>query len=548
MVLTRSQKKSQVSNLENTSNVLNISNEQNKTTDQNDILHSYQTRSKGDIKNINESNNDNNINNEKLDSLEYSKYKSKNSNLKNKNKLKLQDKPKTQNSSGLIPITIPMNLLFFNMNKQSHLKKEVKNENEDENEDEEIGCGDKNCEGCDLCEENDEDYDDDDDEEDDDYDEELDEFFSFTKQIKEIKNKIPDLKISDQLKDKLLSMLKSSNLDDKRMEWFDTLTKIPFGEYSKYDVDINDIENTKNYIKNIYQNLDQSVWGLNDVKEEILNYVTQCITQPESKPRVLALCGQPGIGKTKIVRDGISKSLNREMRCFSMGGIKDSSTFLGFDYTYVGSKYGAIVQSLIDCKTMNPILFFDELDKISDTKEGQDIENLLIHLTDPVQNYDFNDKYFNGIPIDLSKCLLIFSFNEPENISPILRDRLHIVTIQNPSVKDKVNIASKFFIKEFLNNFKLNENEVIFKNEIIKYIIDRYTNDESGVRKLKRCIETICMKLNTSKLLGNTIKELNLSTSKIDIQFPIELNREQVDILLHVKENNKNDKIPFMYI
>jgi ATP-dependent Lon protease len=262
---------------------------------------------------------------------------------------------------------------------------------------------------------------------------------------------------------------------------------------------------------------------------------------------VLALCGQPGIGKTKIVRDGISKSLNREMKCFSMGGIKDSSTFFGFDYTYVGSKHGAIVQSLIDCKTMNPILFFDELDKISDTKEGQDIENLLIHLTDPVQNYDFNDKYFNGIPIDLSKCLLIFSFNEPENISPILRDRLHIINIPSPSVKDKVNIASKFFVKEFLNNFKLNENEVIFNNDILKYIIDRYTNDESGVRRLRRCIETICMKLNTSKLLGNTIKELNLSTSKIDIQFPIELKKEQVDTLLHVKENNKNDKIPFMY-
>jgi ATP-dependent Lon protease len=342
-------------------------------------------------------------------------------------------------------------------------------------------------------------------------------------------------------------MLKSSNLDDKRLEWFDTLTKIPFGEYSKYDVDVNNIEHTKEYIKNIYTNLEKSVWGMNDVKEEILNYVTQCITQPDSKPRVLALCGQPGIGKTKIVRDGISKSLNREMRCFSMGGIKDSSTFFGFDYTYVGSKYGAIVQALIDCKTMNPVLFFDELDKISDTKEGQDIENFLIHLTDPVQNYDFNDKYFNGIPIDISKSLLIFSFNDMESISPILRDRLHIINIPSPSVKDKVNITSKFFVKEFLDNFKLNENEVIFENDIIKYIIDRYTGDESGVRKLRRCIETICMKINTSKLLGECVKELNLSTSKINITLPIKLTKEHIDVFLHVKENNKNDKIPFMY-
>ena len=423
-------------------------------------------------------------------------------------------------------------------------------EDEDDDEDDENECG-INCDGCELCDDNydnehDLDCDCDECEEDYDEDDEMDEFFDYMDKIKILKNKIPDMKINNELKDKFMQMLKSSNLDDKRLEWFDTLTKIPFGEYSKYNVDINDFELTKEYIKNVFNNLDNSVWGMYDVKEEILNYVAQCITQPESKPRVLALCGQPGIGKTKIVRDGISKSLDRPMRCFSMGGIKDSSTFFGFDYTYVGSKYGSIIQALIDCKTMNPVLFFDELDKISSTKEGQDIENFLIHLTDPVQNYDFNDKYFNGIPIDISKSLLIFSFNDMENISPILRDRLHIINIPNPSVKDKINIASKFFVKEFKNNFKLNEEEVIFDNDVLKYIIERHTNEESGVRKLRRCIETICMKINTSKLLGECVKELKLSTSKINITLPIKLTREHIDTLLYVKDH-KNDKIPFMY-
>ena len=513
----------------------------------------------------------------------------------NKNKKKLQDNKRKQkhqitnmngNTSMMQLATMPISMMFFNVSKKSKNKKIKKNNTKDEEnkEDNNIEYS-TDCNGCNLCnsehinennskynlncdsedcedsedddeddydEDDDDDYDEDDydeemdDDEDDDDDEEMDEFFDYMDKIKLLKNQIPDMKISDELKNKFTQMLKSSNLDDKRLEWFDTLTKIPFGEYSKYNVDVNNIETTKEYIKNIFNNLNNSVWGMYDIKEEILNYVAQCITQPDSKPRVLALCGQPGIGKTKIVRDGISKSLDRPMRCFSMGGIKDSSTFYGFDYTYVGSKYGTIVQSLIDCKIMNPILFFDELDKISNTKEGNDIENLLIHLTDPVQNYDFNDKYFNGIPIDLSKSLLIFSFNDIENISPILRDRLHIINIPNPSVKDKVNIASKFFVKEFLNNFKLNEEEVIFDNEILKYIIDRYTDNESGVRKLKRCIETICMKINTSKLLGECVKELNLSTSKINISLPIKLSREHIDVLLHVKEF-KNDKIPFMY-
>ena len=448
-------------------------------------------------------------------------------------------------SGGLMPMTMPINFLFYNIRNKKK-KNDDRDEssddedNEDKNDDnDEDDNGECNCGECDECEELDDDYED---EEDDD----LDEFFDFNNRIKEVRKKIIELNISDEQKDRLTNMLKNSNLDEKRMEWFDTLTKIPFGNYSKYDVNIENMDETRNFIKDVYSNLENSVWGMRDVKEEILNYVSQCIIQPNGKPRVLALHGEPGIGKTKIVRDGISTSLNREMRCFSMGGIKDSSTFFGFDYTYVGSKHGAIVQALIDTKTMNPILFFDELDKISETKDGKDIENLLIHLTDPVQNYDFNDKYFSGFPIDISKSLIIFSFNDIDNISPILRDRLHIINIPSPSPKDKINIAQKYFVKEFVDNFKLN-NELTFTDDIVKHIVDRYTNEESGVRRLKRCIETICMKVNTSKLLGSCLKDMNLSTSKLNITLPLTLTKEHIDTLLHVKET-KNDKIPFMYI
>ena len=566
MVMTRNQKKNQ-------------GNLPPSTPSKNSTTHSYRTRSNSNIDDEHVStNSEENINQSQKISLKKDKKTSADKNeeisnssenieiapLKNNKKSNKSNKkivkPQTNLSgkSSMMQFAMPINMMFFNVAKKSKNKnyKNNKEEEDDDEDEDESECG-INCDGCELCDDNYEnnidnghDLDCDCDECEEDYDEdeddEMDEFFDYMDKIKILKNKIPDMKINDELKDKFIQMLKSSNLDDKRLEWFDTLTKIPFGEYSKYNVDTNDIELTKEYIKNVFNNLDNSVWGMHDVKEEILNYVAQCITQPESKPRVLALCGQPGIGKTKIVRDGISKSLDRPMRCFSMGGIKDSSTFFGFDYTYVGSKYGSIVQALIDCKTMNPVLFFDELDKISDTKEGQDIENFLIHLTDPIQNYDFNDKYFNGIPIDISKSLLIFSFNDMENISPILRDRLHIINIPNPSVKDKINIASKFFVKEFKNNFKLNEEEVVFDNDVLKHIIERYTTEESGVRKLRRCIETICMKINTSKLLGECVKELKLSTSKININLPIKLTKEHIDTLLYVKDH-KNDKIPFMY-
>lgn len=579
MVMTRNQKKNQINippsnssknptkhsyRTRSNSNVNDecISTNPEETSNQVDNLFSKNDKTLYDKKDKNDKKDEINSN-ENLDEISPLKNNKKsNKNTVNKKFVK----PSMTNLNGkssMMQFSMPVSMMFFNVSKKSKNNNKHNKNNKDEYDEDECGI---NCDGCELCDDNyesnidnghdldcdcdecEEDYDEDDYDEDEDEDDEdeMDEFFDYMDKIKILKNKIPNMKISDELKDKFTQILKSSNLDDKRLEWFDTLTKIPFGEFSKYNVDINDIELTKEYIKNVFNNLDNSVWGMHEVKEEILNYVAQCITQPESKPRVLALCGQPGIGKTKIVRDGISKSLDRPMRCFSMGGIKDSSTFFGFDYTYVGSKYGSIVQALIDCKTMNPVLFFDELDKISDTKEGQDIENFLIHLTDPVQNYDFNDKYFNGIPIDISKSLLIFSFNEMENISPILRDRLHIINIPNPSVKDKINIASKFFLKEFKNNFKLNEEEVVFDNDVLKHIIERYTGEESGVRKLRRCIETICMKINTSKLLGECVKELKLSTSKINITLPIKLTKEHIDTLLYVKDH-KNDKIPFMY-
>lgn len=545
MVMTRNQKKNQ-----------NTNNENNQSDD-NKIVKNYDSNCNSVINDIN----NNHLNkNEQVIVKELNKNDSvKKNNKKSQKNKNIRTSNSNRNSSSMMHFAMPVCMMFFNDEKKSKNKKNNEEQKiQDEQDENEDNC--INCDGCELCENNldehdldcecdecSEEYEEYEEYEDNyDEDEDMDDFFDYMDKIKILKNKIPDMKISDELKDKFIHMLKSSNLDDKRLEWFNTLIKIPFGEYSKYKVNINDTNLTKDYIKNVYNNLDNSVWGMNDVKEEILNYVAQCITQPDSKPRVLALCGQPGIGKTKIVRDGISKSLDRPMKCFSMGGIKDSSTFFGFDYTYVGSKYGAIVQSLIDCQTMNPVLFFDELDKISETKEGMDIENFLIHLTDPVQNYDFNDKYFNGIPIDISKSLLIFSFNEIENISPILRDRLHIINIPSPSVKDKINIANKFFVKEFINNFKLKDEEVIFDNEILKYIIEKYTCDESGVRNLRRCIETICMKINTSKLLGECVKELKLSTSKINITLPVKLTKEHIDAFLFVKES-KNEKIPFMY-
>ncbi len=364
--------------------------------------------------------------------------------------------------------------------------------------------------------------------------------------------KINDSFMDDNLKLKLKLKLTKSYLDDKQTDWFESIINIPFGKYTPLPVDSKNEKEIHDYFIKIMNILDNAVYGMENVKEEIINYLAQSLTTTRPSPRILALHGIAGVGKTKIIREGLSKSLNRPLNSFSMGGIKDSSHFSGFDYTYAGSRHGAITQCLIESKVMNPIIFFDELDKISNNADGKEVENLLIHLTDPIQNYDFKDKYFSDISIDLSKVIFIFAFNDIDNISPILKDRLHIINILPPTNKEKLVIIKKYIIDDVLKNIGLNKDDFIITDEAITFMIDTYSRDNNkGMRELKRCIETILLKINTIKLLGNTLNEIKLSFSKkISYQFPILVDQSQVELFLknHHTEDDEISKYNNMYM
>lgn len=373
------------------------------------------------------------------------------------------------------------------------------------------------------------------------------------------KNKIKTSDIPENIKEKLLNQL-DENLDDKRREWFDTVLTIPFNKRTKIPVDITNKGEITEYFNKCMKSLDDSVYGLKDVKEEIIAYIAQTITSKNPNHRIIALNGSAGIGKTKIVREGIAKSLNTPIQYFSMGGIKDSQHFVGFDYTYSHSRCGSIVKSLINSGVCNPIFFFDELDKISTTHEGKDIENLLIHLTDPVQNNDFRDKYIGDISIDLSNVLFIFSFNNIENINPILLDRLYIIDIPSPCINDKIIITKNYIIDELLGNFSLTKEDFDISDDAIKHIILKYPN-HNGMRQIKRAIESILLKINLIKLLGKDIESMNLSfknynkdnnkdNSKKDkeLQFPIKITTKNIDEFIHFKEDETECKNPYMYI
>jgi ATP-dependent Lon protease len=340
-------------------------------------------------------------------------------------------------------------------------------------------------------------------------------------------DKINDSKMEESVKEQAIQRyLNMDSLDkQKQLEWLNSLLRIPFKNYCKLPVTKHNKQDTvQTYFEYAEKVLNESVYGMESVKDEIINYIAQFIsTDNNCMPRIIALQGSPGVGKTKIIRSGLAKALSRPIKCISMGGLSDSSHFLGFDYTYSGSRYGLIVQTLIETGVMNPIIFMDELDKISKTYSGIEIENLLIHITDPVQNSTFQDKYFSGINIDLSKVVFIFSYNDESLLSPILKDRIYTIRVPDPDLKAKIVIGKEYLPKEIAPNMGMKIEDIIFSDDVIKYMIQNYCEGEKGIRSLKKCIETVYLKVNTARFFRkNKYKSLK------DIKLPVNISEDIV--------------------
>ena len=222
----------------------------------------------------------------------------------------------------------------------------------------------------------------------------------------------------------------------KLKTWVDGFMRIPFSQYNTLDVNITDgIEKCSEFMENAKKTLDECVYGLNDAKMQIMQMIGQWITNPGALGTAIAIKGPPGTGKTSLVKEGISKILGREFAFIALGGTGDASFLEGHGYTYEGSMWGRIVQILMDSKCMNPVIYFDELDKVSDTPRGEEIIGILTHLTDTSQNSQYHDKYFSEISFDLSKCLFIFSYNDESKVNPILRDRMYRIMTKGYEAK-----------------------------------------------------------------------------------------------------------------
>jgi len=282
----------------------------------------------------------------------------------------------------------------------------------------------------------------------------------------------------------------------KIKKYMDGIMNIPFGKLSKLPIKKGDkLLKIQNFMQNIKNKLDTCIYGQNLAKQNLLQVICKWITNPASTGNVIGLCGPPGIGKTSIIKNGLSKALNMPFSFLTLGGSTHASTLEGFDFTYEGSKWGRIVEILMENKCMNPIIFFDELDKISETKAGEEITSILIHLTDSTQNNSFNDRYFSGIDFDLSKAFIIFSFNDVNKIHPVLRDRINIINLEGFNIEEKIKIAKDFSLKKICKNIGLAEEKIVIPDETLRVIVATYC-PEKGIRKLEKCLETLIMKIN----------------------------------------------------
>ena len=274
-----------------------------------------------------------------------------------------------------------------------------------------------------------------------------------------------------------------------------------------------------NYMSEVKTTLDKAVHGHDKAKKQIERIISQWLNG-EQTGTCFGFEGNPGIGKTTLAK-GLADCLkdengfSRPFSLIALGGDSNASTLIGHSYTYVGSNYGTIVQILIDKKCMNPIILFDEVDKISKTENGKEITGVLTHLLDATQNNLFQDKYFSGIDLDLSKALFILSYNDAESIDKILLDRIHRIKFDSLTVDDKIVISKKHLLPELYKQFRL-EDMIFFSDEVLKFIIEEYTL-EPGVRKLKEKFFEIVGDINLDILKNNN-----------DFIFPIQITIDDI--------------------
>ncbi|HBF5404897.1 TPA: endopeptidase La, partial [Clostridioides difficile] len=284
--------------------------------------------------------------------------------------------------------------------------------------------------------------------------------------------------------------------------YLDTIFSLPWNKETKDKLDI-----TK--AKDI---LDEDHYGLEKVKERILEYLAIRTLAKSLKGPIICLVGPPGTGKTSIVKS-IARALNRKFVRISLGGVRDEAEIRGHRRTYVGSIPGRIINGVKEAQTKNPVFLFDEIDKMAADYKG-DPASAMLEVLDPEQNKDFVDHYLE-IPFDLSKILFVTTANSLGNIPRPLLDRMEVIEVSGYIEEEKLNIAKKYLLPKQIKEHALKENFIKIDDETLRSIINHYTR-EAGVRTLERTIGKICRKVAKKYVENPTLEEVVINKSDLE--------------------------------
>lgn len=307
----------------------------------------------------------------------------------------------------------------------------------------------------------------------------------------EYRAKINMMSCSDDIKeklfkecDKLMKMPSGSHEGTVVRSYLDKCLEIPFGKYTKDRISLDKSRKI----------LDADHYGLDKVKERIVESLAVLKRNPQFNGQIICLYGPPGVGKTSIVKS-LAKSMNRKYVRIALGGVHDEAEIRGHRKTYIGSMAGRIVEAIISAGTMNPIILLDEIDKVGSDYKG-DPSSALLEALDPEQNNSFNDHYID-FPIDLSKVLFITTANDVSTISAPLYDRMEVIELNSYTVEEKFNIAKKHLVKKAMKKHSLTGREFKISDDAIYKIIECYTR-EAGVRGLEKNIAALCRKASVA--------------------------------------------------
>jgi ATP-dependent Lon protease len=330
-------------------------------------------------------------------------------------------------------------------------------------------------------------------------------------------------------------MTKDDEEYGKLERWIKSALLLPHDNVIEKSIEMN--ESFSFYLKQVKNKLDEKLYGMDDVKEQILLFLHIKLKNPSLQGCCLGLIGPPGCGKTSIARC-LADILEYPFEQISFGGVNNTDFLKGYNYTYVGSRPGEIVNCLTRMKYKNGILFLDEYDKIT---QNPDIIACLLHITDFSQNHTFRDNYLSDLEVDLSRLWFIYSMNElPEHSA--LRDRIFPIYISGYSAKDKVRIIIDYLFPKHLEQTFLKKSDVIINDNVANFIIGMSCHEnDKGIRTIEKAVKDIIHKLSFMILHEQNIFDKMSFYPKSKITLPLLLTNDIVEKCLHNFKKNMNN-------